>query len=279
MKEELLEKIKKDLEKSGFGSELKACKIFENRNWSASPGSAYYDHEEQKSREIDIVGTFTNSLAIEGGGSIMSEFYLHSEVKKSEKPWVVFKSKPYFLGGTAWDNLINAIHLPIKNKGKLSKYIANNCLLKVNNWTATGIHEAFKSPNNTSKWHGAFISAIKSSLDHYENRSPKGYDDYTNDISKEPTEIYFIQPLIILDGVLMSAELDEKNEIKLEYIQSAAFDFDYRINTKEEEYDSFRVDLVTLDGLEDYLKTVEQRQKDFNLGIAKEAGLIIIDES
>lgn len=57
MRKELIDSIKKDLEKSGFSTELRARQIFIDSGWSVSAGYGYLDKDEDKSREIDIVAT------------------------------------------------------------------------------------------------------------------------------------------------------------------------------------------------------------------------------
>lgn len=279
MEDVLLNRIKEDLEKSGLGSELKACKVFEKNGWYVQAGSAYYDEEEQKSREIDIVATMNSSVSIDEKNIIFHELHIHAEVKKSEKPWVIFKTKQGALGGSAWNNLISAIYLPTK-EFNLVKYITKSCLIRNNGWKGTGVHEAFKNPNNASRWYGSFITAIKSSIDSFKN-SPNndiknnGYSRYTSNILEETTEIHFFQPLIVLDGKMVSAELDENNEILLEHIDTAAFDFDYK--SKYIHKDSFRVDIVTLNGLDTYIEKMKRRQIEINQGIVIESNIKIED--
>lgn len=276
MSDDLLNKIKADLIKSGLGSELKASKIFENAGYSVSTGCAYFDSEENKSREIDSRSTFSTRVELDKKSILYHEFHIHAEVKKCEKPWIVFKKDlDELFYGSAWNNLISAIHLPTKEH-KIVEHMKKNCLLNIKKWEATGVHESFKSPSNTSKWYGAFLSAIKSSIDSCENESPNNDDNerYESDIRKNQTEIHFFQPLVIIDGKLISAELDN-NDIKLEYIESAAFNFEYK--TKHSKHSKFRVDLVTLEGLPSYVELCKKRQNDINVGLIEKSIFNISD--
>lgn len=92
MNDELLNKIKKDLQKSGLASELKVRNIFQESGWSVSGGAAYLDKGEGKSREIDIVAHHGDIVKKGTKTIIYNGFRVYAEVKKSEKPWVVFKS-------------------------------------------------------------------------------------------------------------------------------------------------------------------------------------------
>ena len=90
---------------------------------------------------------------------------MYAEVKKSEKPWVVFKNYPKkYFDSCAWNNIIDYINLPCKPI-HLSNSLAEHSLIKLNGWEGTGIHEAFKNPDQPSRWYGAFLSAIKAATD------------------------------------------------------------------------------------------------------------------
>ena len=272
MNDEFFTKIKQDLLKSGLGSELKAGQIFQENGWSISSGGAYYDKDQGKSREIDIVAHRNDHIEYNGKTVIYNTVLIHAEVKKTEKPWVVFKSYPSaHFDSCAWNNIISAINLPT-TATKFAASLMPHSLIKKNGWIGTGIHEAFKSPDAPSRWYGAFLSAIKSGVDYYDTNSPDA-DKVTDNIIENPTEIEFIQPLVVLDGKLISAELSSNNEMILEEINSAAFRFEYK--TKEYQNSNYRVDVVTLDGLKEYLLLAEKRQKNFNEALTSEAKLNI----
>lgn len=275
MDEDFFSKIKQDLLKSGLGSELKAGKIFQENGWSISCGGAYYDKDQGKSREIDIVAHHNASIKHDDKIIIYNSFLIHAEIKKAEKPWIVFKSYPLApFNSCAWNNIISAINLPT-TATKLTFSLMPHSLIKKNGWIGTGIHEAFKNPDTPSRWYGAFLSAIKSSVDYYDSNAPDA-NKITDDIMKNPTEIQFIQPLVVLDGKLITAELSIDNEMILEEVHSAAFRFEYK--TKEYQNSSYRVDVVTMDGLKEYLSLATERQKTFNNALLKEAQLRIREQ-
>ena len=268
MNEELMQKLKADLEKSGLATELKVRKIFQQRGWSISGGAAYLDKDEGKSREIDIVAYHGASVKKNEKIIIYNGFQAHVEVKKSEKPWVVFKHYPSkFLDSCAWNNIIDYINLPCEPI-KLARSLQAHSLIKVNGWEGTGIHEAFKNPDQPSRWYGAFLSAIKSATDYFEEHETEG-EKLSSNLYENPAEITFNQPIVVLDGILITAELSDDGEIILEEVTSAAFRFDYK--TEHYNRSSYRVDVVTIHGLNEYLKIAEQRQQSLGREILKQA--------
>jgi hypothetical protein len=126
-----------------------------------------------------------------------------------------------------------------------------------------GMYEAFKKGDHPSQWYSAFLSAVKASVGFLRDY-PTDKKEAT-DIRANPTEFYFVQPLVILDGILASAELTIDNQIEIIEVQSAAFNFEYK--TKSYSNISYRVDVVTLSALKEYLKIVSQRQEDFLEGL------------
>jgi hypothetical protein len=272
MMNELINKVIKDLEKSGFSAELRARQVFIDSGWSVSAGYGYIDKDTDKSREIDILAS--KNLNLKSGEEIYTytEFHVCGEVKKSEKPWVVFDqySHPLLLP-CAWNNLISAINLPVKPK-YFAKTLKKNSPIRNNGWIGSGIHESFKNPDQQSRWYGSFVSVSKASEFYHDSISPDG-EKVTKDIVNNPCEIHFIQPLIILDASLFRARLSNKGEIEVEDINNAAFKFDYP--SKHYKKSPYRVDVVKLEHLGNYLKIIEKRQKELCLEIEKHAGLAL----
>lgn len=152
----------------------------------------------------------------------------------------------------------------------LSGSLKQHSLIKENGWEGTGIHESFKNPDQPSRWYGAFLSAIKAATDYYEEYETDG-EKLSNDLYENPTEITFNQPVVVLDGVLTTAELTADGEIIVEEVNSAAFRFDYK--TKNYNKSSYRVDVVTIAGLGEYLELIKKRQKSLNDSILENAGI------
>jgi hypothetical protein len=224
MNDDLASRIRSDLEKSGMRSELFARRIFIENGWSLSGGAAFLDRDEGKSREIDISAAKVGGIDDQSTRYCHCEFHVIAEVKKSERPWVVFKRVPPSWGRLcAWNNLIPRINLPCK-PGKLADALSRSSLVSANGWEGTGIHESFKNPDQPSRWYSAFVSVSKAADGFAGEYAPDGAET-TDDVISNPTELYFYQPLVILDGQLVAAELSESGELVLEEVQSAAFRF------------------------------------------------------
>lgn len=268
MNKELANRIVADLKKSGFSTELSARKILIDAGWSVDAGCGYLDKDQNKSREIDIVATSVANLRHGEKVYLYSEFHICAEVKKSKSPWVVFDQKTHpALLSCAWNNLTSNINLPTEARF-LTEGLTGQSLVKLNGWAGSGIHESFKNPDQPSRWYSSFVSVSKASEYYLETAAPEG-DPVTDDIFANPCEMHFVQPLVILDGPLFRAVLTDAGDIELTEIENAAFKFDYK--SKNYETSNFRVDLVTIGGLEPYIKTVKARQADFGSAIKEAA--------
>ena len=83
-----IQKIIKDIEKSGFLTELKVGQKLSSKNWKVSFGETYLDYDEKKSREIDI-----QAYKVKNNKDVNFQlvFTVFIEVKYEPKnPWVVF---------------------------------------------------------------------------------------------------------------------------------------------------------------------------------------------
>lgn len=269
MNEELLKKIRVDLEKSGMHSELVARNAFLNDGWRLTGSGTYFDRDEGKSREIDVSAYYPTLQYLGDKLASSNFFHVYAEVKKSERPWVVFKrTPPKWEQDCAWNNLIGFDNLPCSGKD-LTDHLREHSLIRVNGWQGIGIHESFKNPDQPSRWYGAFIGACKAADAYHHKYCKRGKE--TSDISVDAAELSFHQPLVILDGELVSAELVQNGDVLVEPIQSAAFRFGYE--SSEYTDGPYRVDLVTLSFLPEYLRNLRARQLRIDEGIRAKSGL------
>jgi hypothetical protein len=269
MNEELRQKLIKDLDKSGFASEMRVLKIFHSRNWNAQSGQGYFDKDESITREIDI--SAYSSVWLKHGEKAYASIFFHiiAEIKKTEQPWIVFQHRlEHRWKGCAWNNIIFSVNLP-DEPYELADYITKTSLIQVRGWLGSGIHQAFKDPAMPSRWYQAFTSVCKACEDTYELEQGSGWrsssDVVTSNVLENMTEFSFFQPLVILDGILVAAKLSDSGEIQLEEVSSVPFQFEFR--TKNYHCSHYRVDLVTVDGLEEYLTLAKQRQRDIADGL------------
>ena len=133
--------LKKDLLKSGFGAEMKALKIFSEENWSTTGLYSYMDWDEKKSRESDIYAHITKFEKKDNNITAQSFFSIVAEVKKSQKPWIIFKEKASneWNKGEWWNSIVYAsgidVHVEITNA------LSYKTLSFEYGWYGIGIHE------------------------------------------------------------------------------------------------------------------------------------------
>ena len=157
-KKEFIKKIEKDLEKSGFASEMRALQIFIKNQWSATGMASFFDKDLKKPREGDILSHKCINGKTLDKKEIQVFFQIVAEVKKSEKPWILFKELPYYKSilQEGWTGLIFYDGVSDNNKLKcLTKTMLDSGLGVKTGWLASGIHESFKSPDNHSKWYSS----------------------------------------------------------------------------------------------------------------------------
>ncbi|PSB33108.1 hypothetical protein [Stenomitos frigidus] len=266
MNEEFEKKLIKDLEKTGFVSEMQAVKIFHSLGWDAKLGKGYFDRDENITREIDLSAYYPVNLKYKDSVCVCSFFNIIAEIKKAEQPWIVFRSHLHPMAQfCAWNNITTSINLP-EHPTKLTAFMSKSSLLISQRWEGTGVHHAFKDPSAPSQWYKAFTSVCKAAEDECEANTTEG-EKISRDILAEPTEFSFFQPVVILDGTLIAAELSNSGKIVLEEVTSAPFTFEFK--TRNYSRSSYRVDLVTMDGLEAYLHLSQQRHTDILEGFRK----------
>jgi hypothetical protein len=253
MPDELLEKVRADIQKSGFASEMVAAKTFLDAGWGCQPGKSYFDQDEGKTREIDLsLHTSPGKRSIE---EILFEYHVLAEVKKSERPWIVFSHDVGAYDKDAWNNPCVVWNLPC-NPSEISPILAETSTRRNLPWKGYAVHEAFKDPSQPSRWYSAAVAACKACAD---NISSEAYSDKTRESWGSGTFLILSNPLVILDGVLIRASLDKEAELQLEYVNLAPLNFEFR--TTALKHDSYRLDIVTLAGLPSFIERSNERVK------------------
>ena len=252
---QLLNKIKEDLHKSGFISELRAANIAKSKEWRVKFNSNYLDLDTGKSREFDL--DVSNAFVTHPEFSL--HIQLNIEVKKSKRPWVIFtedisKTKyqshsPGFGIITAFDNFSTAEVLDVK--GLMEGFMRSE-----KSYLGRNFCEAFKDPDEPSKIFEALISISKASLYSRElNMLPQAkeqQDDPTMHYDPElPCYYHIIQPLVVLDGKLVGAKLNEEDEIVL--MDSNYIPLELEYTSEKYQHKRFYPDIITLDYLGEYL--------------------------
>lgn len=252
MKEEMSKKLLDDLNKSGFGSEMRAIGAFLKRGeWWCRGGFHYFDEDEERNREVDIQAGTGKIQKCEDRSHLQVAFVVIAEVKKSESPWIVFKRTPVAASYDAWNNLTFTLNLPCDDHHfdePLSKY----SLSEICGWKGYGIHESFKKPNDKSRWYSSFVKVCKAS-----EAEVRSQTDLYAKVSAHWHQLSLIKPVVILDGILVAASLSDDGGINLEEIDFAPLDFSFR--SKVSTTESYLVDVVRLDRLGSYLDLLDKR--------------------
>jgi hypothetical protein len=248
MDDKFRREVTDDLWKSGFGSELKALKVFEGReDWSAITGTSFFDPVHNVSRELDFTAHKHRFRQREDGEFLFNvTVSLVAEVKKSERPWAVLRSSPWRTPELPF--LMNAIirSAPDMPESEIQTAFAKGCIISANKWFGHGVHEVFKKPNEHGRWFNAAAKTCRASI--AESQEPRlKFQDST-------WVVEYIQPLVVLDGNLLSVALDEKKEVLLENIPFASVRFEERGRQSTK---AFVVDLVALEALHSYIELID----------------------
>lgn len=256
-KKSLEKEVIEDLKKSGFGSQMKATKIFLAKDWHTTGSQTYFDMDENKSREYDLNSHHPLQKFKDGSEEILARsfFSIVVDVKKNNKPWVIFKEIPQPLYEwrlyEGWTSLIFVDGLnKSKDKAELSTAMQTTGLAYKLGWLGNGIHESFKKPEQPSRWYSSIVSICKAGEDKLKNNS-RGNHGYPY--------LFFVKPLIILDGILMASHIDEKGEINVERVNVAPLGFEF--SSAKYQRGRYKIDIVCLEYLDKYLDMCGKRSK------------------
>ena len=86
-----IERIKEDIEKSGFPLEIEVSQILEMHGWKANNQQYYLDQDEGKRRTIDIIAHVADHSQV--GDYTPFHVSLVIECKSSSKPWVFWTTQ------------------------------------------------------------------------------------------------------------------------------------------------------------------------------------------
>jgi hypothetical protein len=253
MTEDFKNKLSDDLKKSGFASEMMAIQAIRRAGWNCSGAGSYFDRDERITRSVDARAYQVLRNWALGDGGVDLEYHLFVEVKKSEHPWIVFSEKEDSEKiGDAWDNPYVSHNEPA-SLGDFSDLFRQHSIRKELGWLGYGVHEAFKPPQGKGRWYGAAVTACKATYDFSRHESFEIRKQY----EKTMSFMMIAQPVVVLDGPLIRAELTDEPDAIFESIPYAPFGFTF--STAQYEANTYRVDVVTLSAMDDYLRIVKQR--------------------
>ncbi|MCD2332913.1 hypothetical protein CON01_01675 [Bacillus thuringiensis] len=247
MKQDLKEKLLQDIKKTGYPLELKITSIFDKCGWRTQSNSYYIDKDENKGREIDLIASKWEQLDDDDGNYLEMTFYFITEIKTAwAKPWVLFsvtENKTGFIRHSV--NL--EVNKGVQYRRIIESYFIEN-VLNVQSRLGKSYYEGFSGNGSRDDIFKALSGTVKA-LEHYKESSFASKDRSTDKI----VDCYI--PLIIIDGPLFEAYLDDKGEIQLEEVKymQAAFNYlspNYNIGS---ENGSSIVHIIRFEYLEEFL--------------------------
>lgn len=266
---EFQQKVIADLEQAGFAAEMRAIRAFlRSKVWKCSGLFGYLDRDENKPRQVDLHASSILADGPEDKLDIICICFIVGEVKKSDKgkPWVVFKER-YPENGLMRPRYISySRDLPLRD-AEVSALLEKRSLGKIVGWVGAGIHESFKSPNNPSRWYGALVSVAKAAESFFSDNEPTSRQSQSQSsgaVVSDPGNVAagapifaYVQPVVVLDGPLLSAELTDDDDVKVEAVNFAPMRFFYRSEQYTREY--YDIDIVRLNALEKYIEYATKR--------------------
>lgn len=279
MTPEFESKVIADLEKTGFPAEFQVRQtVYARRGrWDCTGTMGFFDLDEHKLRQVDVYAFMPCGNRVSRTKHTHTVWTLVIEVKKSEggKPWVVFKERRDVIRDVLlWhQDLVSYCNLPAEWEKNFSWRIYENSFCKGMHWIGAGIHESFKQPSESSRPYAAMISVAKAA-EHFFKESQtcmNGQAPITDDISEHPTRIFFTRPVVVLDGELLSAELNDSKKLQISEIEMAPMYVGYR--SPQYGRERYRVDLVRLSALDRYLGFVESQHDAIRKAVMELGGL------
>jgi hypothetical protein len=255
-----------DLEKSGFSSELRAIRTFLSCGWKCTGFANYFDLDQELITGVDLRAWQKKEVRVERLRYGV-HFVIDAEVKKSEKPWVIFKETTDFVID---DYMNNLTHICGLTPFSLRHEMTQDSVYAKLQWRGYGIHESFKEPKAPSRSYSAMIKVCKSaesSLNscsaYFKEFQESSKDSEDSEHSYKERFVVFVKPIVVVDGNLFAASLSDTGDISIEKILFAPVEFYYK--SKHCNKGIYLVDFVTLEGLEDYLRISDKRlQNIFN---------------
>ena len=206
MTEPIEKQIAKDLEKSGYVSELQTGRALQKHDWHITFGETYVDHDDKKSREIDIEAC---RVFNDKESNLLVVMNLYVEVKQSLKhPWTVFMTRDssYDYGWT----ILHAGNAYMR-KGHVAFPVAmtSEPMSRSDKKVGSAFHEAFRDPDVPSTIYKALISACKAAFHRQANWGES--DENRRYESNRKVVLEFFIPLVVVAGQLFEVQLIDDN--------------------------------------------------------------------
>jgi len=231
--------IAKEINKTGFPLELRVSKSLQGKGYHIANNLYFIDQDEGKGREVDMRAL--KHYEFKSGGKTYFVYHcLLIECKKSaEKPWIIFTSPK-----TVYDSLLFYLHCRgVKKNIKWVDYgipakMEKIHPLSISKRRGRSFFEPFKSDKEGKTIYESLIKSVKAAIAMRDNE----FGVFSNTVC-----IYY--PVVIFDGKLYEAYLDDRNKIVPQKADSIMVSFFYESPKYQDE--RFIVPIVT----ERYLST------------------------
>jgi len=252
MKQEDIEKLRLQLEKGGFPFELEVSREFVKNNWDVLNNTYYIDKDENKGREIDLLANYTKQHQTNGHYTECTFTFVVEIKKELEKPWVVFTTDTMH-----FEKLIHDIHRD-KVHNNFDRHLLSKSFQKHNQKLNERLGRSFTEGFSTSKRDKIFTSLCNVT---------KAFIHKLESIEKDSSQdsiLYYFEPLVILNGQLFEAFLDENDKLKVDKKEYLQVRFNYMSNFYKERTTGYLINVVTKEYLSKYIKLrMEQFDKIF----------------
>ncbi len=244
-----------EINKAGFDSELKVEHALASQKWSIDQNVYYYDKDEGKGREIDIVATLVSYDKHESQPYVSCRIYLCIEIKKTADPFIFFSSKHRKFERGAGFSTLNWLN-NIDNRILKYDQIENKRPMSAPSYLARS-YMALKD-GKTQQIRAGVLSAVKGAI-HFREECNEGYDDHSKDIC-------FFMPILVVDGEIYQCNHEEAgNKLQVQ----ATNELVYVQNYLSEQYGkiSSRVYVYTLDRFIDAVSQFDEWATDIRIAL------------
>ncbi|WP_343868423.1 hypothetical protein [Caenispirillum bisanense] len=257
-----IERIRVELEKTGYPLELRCNRLFRNQEWFTLDHPYYLDADENKGREIDAF--ILKNFVQENDKKVFNlNIALSVEIKKSaSKPWVVLTDDS---SGSPPESVIHATLARLHIQEIWFRELLDNHHLKRFKRTGRSACQAYlsgqesefndkKKANDPSRNHqtfNAFVSCFKAASELQKHQQGQNNQDLWTKESKKSYFCGISHGLVVVQGGLYEAYIDSYGEMIIEEKSHIPYIFNYV--SEKYAYKSLLVDIVHFDNLELYL--------------------------
>jgi len=261
MEQEFERKVIEDLEKSGFNSELRAIRTFISSGWNCTGFANFFDVDQETIASIDLLA-WQDKFVRQDNLRYGVQFNINAEVKKSEKPWVVFKEMSLHVND---DYINNIAYICGLTPFSLRQSMSADSIYSKLGWRGYSIHESFQESDAPSDSYSAFVKVCKSAESRlsacsaYYKELEGNLKQSNNPNPYKERVVIFVKPIVIFDGTLIAASMLDTGDVSIEEIKFAPVEFYY--TSKHCTKGVYLVDIVTLKSLQGYIEISKNRQQ------------------